>query len=187
MRPLLLLLLTGAFLLTTSCRFERRPDAGSDSGTGGDTVVRGTDDGALGDSVRAVVRAYHEALRVGDGSRVASLAVPGATLVDQEEGVEWRLGAGAGAGRRLPSPLGDEVTGLGWERTSSRFFAWGDAALLVDRYLATVSGEDVPWTAVETVVLQRAPDGWLIRHVHRSRGGPVEIGGPPGPQPDGEV
>ncbi|MGD2068110.1 MAG: DUF4440 domain-containing protein [Gemmatimonadota bacterium] len=167
--------LTLAVLCGSGCRFERRPapENGDDVAVP-DTTIRVTAE-SVQDSVRAVVRAFHEALRVGDGSRVASLSVQGATVVDQEEGVEWRLGPGGG--ERLPSPFLGSRAGLGWERVSTDFVAWRDAALLVDRHRATVAGESVPWTAVETFVLERSDGAWLIRHVHRSRGAqPVEHG-----------
>lgn len=164
-------LVAAALLASTSCRFERRPDPNASSAGGTPLSVTS---GPVRDSIRAVVDAYHAALRVGDGSRVASLSVSGATVMDQEEGVEWRLSPGAGGGGRLPRPLSAEAVGLGWEREGTDFVAWEGSALLVDRYRATVSGEAVPWTAVETFVLERAGEEWLIRHVHRSRGGAAE-------------
>lgn len=163
-------------LLLSACRFERRPEPRT--GVGADTTVRVTG-GPVRDSVRAVVEAFHAALRVGDGSRVATLSVPGATIVDQEEGVEWRRG---GSGGRLPGPMSSGGVGLGWNRAGADFVAWDGSALLVERYRATVSGEAIPWTAVETFVLERTPAGWLIRHVHRSRGTPSD--GDDFPQPD---
>ena len=176
-RPLAVLLLAGLLLLS-ACRVERRAradDAGEPGGS--DTTATLPARPAVEDSVRSVVSALHDALRDGDGARVGMLSAPGALLVDQEEGVRWRKiagsqgagGTGAGEGP-LPGVLQGADDGLGWVRVRSDFVDLGSAALLVDHYRATVSGEEVPWTAVETHVLVRTGGGWRLRHLHRSRG-----------------
>lgn len=158
-------------VVTQGCRFERRPELRASADTAGiaDTTAQPVVPGqAIHDSLRVVVAAYHEALRVGDVSRVASLTVPGTVIVDQEEGVEWRRGDGGS--EVLPQPLNPATTGFGWTRIGSEIQVFEETALLVDRYRVTVSGEQVPWTAVESFVLARTPDGWRIRFSHRSRG-----------------
>lgn len=163
-------------LLLAGCRIEKRAEpagVGADGAGPADTTVLVRAGGAVQDSVRSVVAAFHDALRVGDGARVAGLTVPGATLVDQEEGVQWRRDAGGG---RLPEDLAASADGLGWRRVATDFGVRSDVALLVDSYSATVSGESVPWTAVETFVVVRTPAGWRIRHLHRSRGDGASAG-----------
>lgn len=158
-------------VVAQACRFERRPDLEASTELAGiaDTtdppVVPGQ---AIHDSLRVVVAAYREALRVGDASRVASLTVPGSVIVDQEEGVEWRRGEGGS--EVLPQPLDPARTGFGWTRVGSEIQVFEETALLVDRYRVTVSGEEVPWHAVESFLLVRTPEGWHIRFSHRSRG-----------------
>jgi len=160
------LLLAGVYL--PGCAVERRPDLDE----GPDTTAfvpeewRATE--ALRDSARAVIDALHTALEVGDGARVAALAAPGATIVDQEEGVFWKV-SGPDAGP-LPAPLSEKVTGLGWRRVRSDVQPLADAILVVDRYEATVSGEPVRWSATESFVVVRAIEGWRILLAHRSRG-----------------
>lgn len=158
-------------VVTQGCRFERRPDLRASTDTTGfaDTTAQPVVPGqAIHDSLRVVVSAYHEALRVGDASRVASLTVPGTVIVDQEEGVEWRRGDGGS--EVLPQPLDPASTGFGWTRVGSEIQVFEETALLVHRYQVTVSGEEVPWTAVESFLLARTPEGWRIRFSHRSRG-----------------
>jgi hypothetical protein len=165
------LLLTVGLAGSGGCWFEQRPEPRNGGGGAAEAAAPAPtpETGALRDSVRAVITAFHDALRVGDGGRVASLSVPGATVLDQEEGVAWHLGPEGG--ETLPGPLESGPNGLGWEPVSTDFVVWERTALVVDRYAATVEGEAVPWTAVETLVLERTPEGWRIRHVHRSRGG----------------
>lgn len=178
--PLALLVLVVAL----GCRFERRPDLEASPDTAGiaDTTAQPVVPGqAIHDSLRVVVAAYHEALRVGDVSRVASLTVPGSVLVDQEEGVEWRRGEGGS--EVLPQPLDPARTGFGWTRAGSEIQVFEETALLVDQYRVTVSGEEVPWNAVESFLLVRTPDGWRIRFSHRSRGTGPMLAAPPDGRP----
>ena len=121
LRPAVGFLLAAGLVLSGACWFERRPDPrngeGADPATSDTSVV--VTNGALRDSVRAVVTAFHDALSVGDGGRVAGLSVLGATVFDQEEGVAWRLGPGGGD--LLPGPLVRGTEGLGWERSGTDF------------------------------------------------------------------
>ena len=166
MRPLLALC---ALLVVASCTFERRPDlAGSGEGDSTRPAVPSGPHAAAEDSVRAVVAAFREALRLGDVTRVAQLSTPDAALVDQEEHVHWSRSGSSES--RLPAPLDGRREGLGWVLEDSSFDTLGASALLVNRYSATVSGEDVPWAAIETFVFVRTPEGWRLRHLHRSRG-----------------
>ena len=174
LRAVLLVLLT----LTAACRVERRPDL--DESEPGPTALvpelRGGSEPAR-DSVRQVVAAVNEALALGDVTRVAQLSAPGAVLIDQEEGVRWTRQEAAST---LPRPLLGRGDGLGWrvESTSLDFLGDGGTALLSARYHASVSGESVPWTAVETWVLVRREGGWGLRYMHRSRGLGEEIATP---------
>lgn len=164
------LLLAGAHL--SGCTVERRPDLAEGPDTTAFVPEERRATQAMRDSARAVVEAYHAALEVGDGARVAALAAPGATLVDQEEGVFWEVtGPEAGA---LPAPLTESASGLGWHRVRSDVQPLSDAILVVDRYEATVSGEPVRWSATESFVLVRSIEGWRILLAHRSRGEVVE-------------
>jgi hypothetical protein len=123
----------------------------------------------VADSLRAIATALDEALAAGDVTRVAQLTVAGATLIDQEAGVRWSRANAAGP---LPPALaasGDAP--LEWALTSSEPMPLGDqAAALVNEYHALVTGEGVPWKAVETFVFVRTDAGWRLRHLHRSRG-----------------
>lgn len=156
----------------TGCTVERRPDLEGRPDTTAFVPEARRATAAMRDSARSVVEAYHEALDVGDGARVAALAAPGATIVDQEEGVFWQI-SGPAAGP-LPAPLSENSRGLGWSRVRSEVRPLADAILVVDRYEATVSGEPVRWGATESFVLVRTVDGWRILLAHRSRGEAVE-------------
>lgn len=169
-RVLILLLAAGT---AGGCTVERRPDVQPDGGAASDPATTGA---SAEDSVRAVVSAFRQALALGDGSRVAALTAPEALLVDQEEGVRWRRSAEAGGD--LPSPLGAGEGGLAWTVSSSEYTRFGEAGLLVTRYLAEVAGEDVPWSAVESFVVVRTGEGWRVRYLHRSRGREDTGGGP---------
>jgi ketosteroid isomerase-like protein len=139
--------------------------------------------GADSASVLRVVDAFHDALRVGDVARVASLSVPGTTLVDQEDGVRWRLG---GEESRLPSSLDASPGsgGLTWEVAERSVRRAGDARVVTLRWQAVIAGEPVEWWGVESVVLVPTDEGWRLTHVHRSRGGdPTPGPGGPGDPP----
>lgn len=152
-----------------ACTVEPRADTGS--GGRGDPATA-FEAGAEGDSasVLAVVSAFHDALRVGDVARVAALAVPGAMLVDQEEGIRWRVGADDA---RLPSALdaGRGSGGLDWTVAQRSVRVAGDARVVTLRWQAVIAGEPVEWWGVESLVLVPTEAGWRLTHVHRSRGG----------------
>lgn len=167
--PLLLAVIAGG------CTLEHRPDVQPDD----EAVAAETPSvpgASVEDSARAVASAFREALVLGDASRVASLTAPGALLVDQEEGVRWRRSAESDG--PLPAPLGASRGGLGWTVSASEFANLDGTALLVTRYGAEVAGEEVPWSAVESLVLVRTGDGWRVRYLHRSRGQAEGGGGP---------
>jgi ketosteroid isomerase-like protein len=156
-------------VLVAACSVEPRADTRSGgegpADTGGSPVVDGDSAQVLG-----VVGAFHDALRVGDVARVAALSVPGALLVDQEEGVRWERGGDAA---RLPGPLdaapGDG--GLRWRVAERQVRPAGDARVVTLRWQAVIAGEPVEWWGVESLVLVPTDDGWRLMHVHRSRGG----------------
>lgn len=156
--------LAAALLLALSaCTFERRPDV-RDGEEGPDTAALTR---ALEDSVEAAVGAFVEALRAGDISRVVGMLHDHATLYDEETGHRW---GPMQADSLLPGPMGREGQELGWEPAESWIEIYDPAALVVRRYRATISREEAPWTAMETYVLVRGGGGWVIRHLHRSRG-----------------
>jgi ketosteroid isomerase-like protein len=163
------LLLAWSAVFVAGCRFERRPALSSEDAPPPNGAPAGSALGApLEDSVEAVVRALAEALDVGDVSRVAQLTVPGATLIDQEEGRRWSR---EDAAAPLPRALLTAADGaLSWVLADSKLTPFTDTALLVNEYHAYVTGESVPWKAVETLLLIRTPEGWRVRHLHRSRG-----------------
>jgi ketosteroid isomerase-like protein len=163
-----LLVLAGA-LLFAGCRFERRPDPDTSAAVpDAGLFLPSTLNTPIEDSVRAVVSALDDALAVGDVSRVAQLTVAGATLIDQEEGIRWARENPAGA---LPKALtARRDSPLEWALVDSSLTPLDGAALLVNEHHALVTGEGVPWKAVESYVLVRTPDGWRVRHLHRSRG-----------------
>jgi hypothetical protein len=154
-------------LLASACRFERRPDLPGEGA--GERASAAAQPGAmtLEDSVRAVASALDDALAVGDVARVALLSVPGATLIDQEEAVHWTLGDPE---TPLPQALAGRGGRFDWRLRTSRFVELGGAALLVNEYEATVVGSGVSWRAAETLIMVRTPEGWRLRHLHRSRG-----------------
>jgi ketosteroid isomerase-like protein len=162
-------LLLAAVLIASACRFEKRPDLAAREPV--DSTVyppAGGPGSPVADSIRATIAALSEAFRMGDVSRVAQLTTRDAVLIDQEDEVRWtRLDAAA----ELPRPLQGGEDGLGWELDGSTLSLLSDAsALLSVRFHASVSGESVPWTAVESWVLVRDPGGWRVRYLHRSRG-----------------
>lgn len=164
------LLLVLAVLGFGACTFERRPDLERRASVE-DTLSPPTPSApraAVEDSVRTILAAFRDALRLGDAARVAQLSAPGADLVDQEEHVLWTRVRGEEG--PLPGPLDGRRQGLGWVLDDSFFDFLGDGALVVNRYHATVSGEAVPWSATETFVFVRTSEGWRLRHLHRSRG-----------------
>lgn len=165
--PVLVLLVTAA--LSAGCRFEKRPDLAAGEPVLGTAYTPTTPSGgATEDTVRATINAVREAFRVGDVTRVAQLTTRDAVLIDQEDEVRWTR---ADAAAQLPRPLvgGDE--GLAWTLDDSSFsMLAADAALVSHRFRASVSGESVPWTAVETLVVVRTEEGWRLRYLHRSRG-----------------
>jgi hypothetical protein len=157
-------------VLCAACRFERRPEPAARTTTANDSVeVPAGITVPLADSLRAIATALNEALARGDVTRIAQLTVASATLIDQEAGIRWSRANAAGP---LPPPLGaGDDAPLEWELSASEPTLLGDqAALLVNEYAAVVTGEGVPWKAVETFVFERTARGWRLRHLHRSRG-----------------
>ena len=155
-------------LLGSACRFEKRPDLTARRAADTTLYVRsGAPANPAEDSVRSVITAVNEAFRVGDVTRVAQLTTRDAVLIDQEDEVYWTR---ADAQARLPRPLRGEDK-LGWEAVGSTVSDLGDGSELATlRFRASVSGESVPWTAVESWLLVRTPQGWRLRYLHRSRG-----------------
>ena len=160
-------LLVAALVAGSACRFEKRPDLAAREPVDS-TLYPPEGASGIADSVRATIVAVSDAFRVGDVTRVAQLTTRDAILIDQEDGVRWsRLDAAAA----LPRPLQGGEDGLGWELDGSGFALLSENAALVSaRYRASVSGEAVPWTAVESWVLVRDAGGWRLRYLHRSRG-----------------
>jgi ketosteroid isomerase-like protein len=158
--------MASGLLAAGACRFERRPDLPSQAPPE-DVVVRpGLSASPMEDSARAVALALDEALAVGDVSRVTRLTSADALLIDQEEGVHWTPALAEAA---LPRPLSTD-RGLAWRLEITTFHAFPGSGLLVQEYRAVISGEGVPWRAVETLVLVRSDEGWRVAHLHRSRG-----------------
>ena len=161
-----LVVTASAVLAAGACRFERRPDLPSEAPEEEVVVRPGLSSSPMEDSARAVALALDEALAVGDVSRVTRLTSADAMLIDQEEGVQWTP---ALAEDDLPRPLSTDPA-LAWRLESTRFHPFAGSGLLVQEYRAVISGEGVPWHAVETLVLVRGEDGWRVAHMHRSRG-----------------
>ncbi len=168
MRTLVALGLAAGTLLGSACRFEKRPDLRASRAADTTLYVRsGAPASPAEDSVRSVITALNEAFRVGDGARVAQLTTPDVVLIDQEDEVYWTRGDEKA---RLPRPLRGEDK-LGWEPVGSTVSGLGDGSELATlRFRASVSGESVPWTAVESWLLVRTAQGWRLRYLHRSRG-----------------
>lgn len=168
MSRFLRLALVGIVIPALACTFERRRDLEPENSLGS-VVGDGSSVPSTADSVDAVVAAFHEALALGDEARVAALTAPGAVLVDQEEGVRWERAADSNPG--LPSPLARNRDGPGWTRVDEGFTLLGDSAgLLITEYRAQVEGEEVPWSAVESLILARVGGVWRVRYQHQSRG-----------------
>ena len=166
MAPPRLLPLLASLLLLAACTFERRPDAGNGEAEPDTGAVTRTE--ILEDSVEATVDAFTAALRAGDISRAVGMLDAEATLYDEETGHRWDP---TKADSLLPGPMereGEEE--LRWEPVESWMEVYDEAALFVRRYQATISREEAPWTAMETYVLVRSDEDWVIRHLHRSRG-----------------
>jgi ketosteroid isomerase-like protein len=159
-------LLFAALLLLGACTFERRADVGSERALPGEGVElpEGSTTPAE-DSIRAIVAAVGEALRVGDASRVALLTAPGATLVDAEAGTFWTRDDLMGT---LPRQLEDRETPQTWSLERSRITRFGDAALLVDEYHVAEASVQPESRAIETLLLVRSDGGWRLAHLHRA-------------------
>lgn len=162
-------LLLGVVALGSACRFEKRPDLAAQQPAAGTQYSASTPSGGpLEDTVRATLAAVSDAFRVGDVTRVAQLTTRDAVLIDQEDEVRWTR---ADAAAQLPRPLLGGTDGLGWTLAGSTFSMLSqDAALLSLDFQASVAGENVPWTAVESWVVARTEVGWRLRYLHRSRG-----------------
>lgn len=164
--------LVGPVILLGACTLERRadlePENGATVGTTGNVAP------STVDSVHAVVSSFHEALAQGDGARIASLTTPGAVLIDQEQSVRWRRAVDTDP--TLPTPLVRARDGLDWTVLGTDFTLLGeDAGILVTEYRARVQGEEVPWSAVESLVLVRGAAGWRVRYLHQSRGPEAQV------------
>lgn len=160
-----LLLLLGA---ASACRFERRPDLTGDEPVTA-TLYRPPDypTTPVEDSVRGTVVAVTEAFAVGDGARVAQLTTREAILIDQEDEVRWTRAGGS----PLPRPLPSAERGLSWRMEGSSFALLSDGVALYScLFTASVTAEEVPWSAVESWILVRTEGGWRVRYLHRSRG-----------------
>lgn len=155
--------------VSSGCTVEPRADTRGEPG-GASGAPAEIEAGADSSAVLQVVAAFHDALRVGDVARVAALSAPGATLVDQEEGIRWQVGGGE---ERLPSALdaGQGAGGLNWTVAERSVRPAGDARVVTLRWQAVIAGEPVEWWGVESLVLVPTEEGWRLTHVHRSRGG----------------
>ena len=157
----------GLAILPGACTLERRADLEPENGTGEGAESRAVP--STVDSVHAVVSSFHEALAQGDGARIAALTSPGAVLIDQEGSVRWRRTMDSNPA--LPTALVRARDGLGWTVLGTDFALLGDdVGILVTEYRAEVAGEEVPWSAVETLILVRGEAGWRVRYLHQSRG-----------------
>ena len=149
-----LLLLLGA---ASACRFERRPDLTADEPVTA-TLYRPPDypTTPVEDSVRGTVVAVTEAFAVGDGARVAQLTTREAILIDQEDEVRWTRAGGS----PLPRPLPSAERGLSWRMEGSSFALLSDGVALYScLFTASVTAEEVPWSAVESWILVRTEGG----------------------------
>lgn len=151
------------------CHFEHRPEGRNDAGEAADGADTLDLSGAapVTDSVRVAVQGFEEALQAGDLSRAVGALHERATLYDEESGGRWDPSQ---ADSLLPGSLQRRGEQLQWNLRESSVTLFGEAALVVNRYQASISRESTPWTAMETYVLLRTPAGWRIRHLHRSRG-----------------
>jgi len=126
----------------------------------------GTSEGvAAGDSVKAVVHAFHDALAAGDSARALELLHPEVRVFESghaETLAEYRSGhlaADIAFSRAVErTVLGEHVSG-GERRT---------LYLSEYRMSGTFRGEDVELHGTETMALVRTDAGWRIRHIHWS-------------------
>jgi hypothetical protein len=156
-------------VLGAACRFEKRPDlAAREPADSAAFPLPGGSGSPVEDSVRATITALNNAFSMGDVTRVAQLTTRDAVLIDQEDEVHWTRSDAAAV---LPRPLLGGRDGLAWQLDGATFSRLSDTSALMSlRFRASVSGENVPWTAVESWVLVRDAGGWRLRYLHRSRG-----------------
>ena len=114
----------------------------------------------------AVVDRFHAALGAGDTAGALALLAEDVVILEQggaersrEEYASHHLGADAEFAAAVPVTL---TRRSGW--------AEGDAAWIVSegRITGRFNERAVDRLTVETMVLQRGPDGWRIRHIHWS-------------------
>lgn len=173
MDPRRLFPLLAGLTVLAACGFEKRPDIDGAGQWNAEPPEPPEPSGAVEgsraaqDSVWAVVASFRRALEVGDVARVAQLTLPRTVLLDREESVRWGRPTADSA---LPTRL-DAGGELAWTRTDSTVVFLDDGvALVVDEFRVRVAADTVPWSATETLVLVRSPEGWRLRHMHRSRG-----------------
>ncbi len=152
-------------VVTSACRFERRPEAVGDEPV--TDVPYASPEGPtspIEDSVRATVVEVIRAFDLGDGARVAELTTPDAVLIDQEGSVRWTPDAGG----PLPRALAEGDGELG-RTEGSTFSVLSEGAVLYScRFLAQAAAEETPRSVVESWVLVRTGAGWRVRYLHRS-------------------
>jgi ketosteroid isomerase-like protein len=114
----------------------------------------------------ATVVAFHDALERGDRQVAISLLLPEVTIF---EGGEAELSRDAYAAGHLAADI--EFTAATQEQVDQReSHTAGDVAWVLtrSRTFGTFHGREVHSAMAETMVLQRAGDGWRIAHVHWS-------------------
>ena len=152
--------------VSSACRLEKRPDLVGSEGTSGTPSISSATPAE--DSARAALVAMNSALESGDGALVARLTTPDAVLFDQNERVRWTH---ADTSAPLPPALSGGADGLGWHLVEASFFFLGPAAAFFSRrYQDSAEEEQTEETAVESWVLVRTEEGWLVRYLHRSSG-----------------
>jgi len=116
-------------------------------------------------AVKAAVRAFHEALAVGDSAGALELLHPEVRVYEgghAETLAEYRSGHLA-ADMEFSAAVGREVL-------EEQVFGGAGRAVYLSEYrmAGTFRGEDVEAHGTETMVLLLAADGWRIRHIHWS-------------------
>jgi hypothetical protein len=172
LRPLILM----TALIPMACTFEHREN-GEDPGEGPVAVDTGQvlEDPPEADPTRGALhtlRAFREAMAVGDLSLALALLDREATLLDDLVGDPALAGSRGEALLELRARLAE---GIRLEEDSTRVSFPGDVAVVITRLHLQVQ-EDAPevWQERagshlhETVVLVPTEEGWRIRHLHRS-------------------
>ena len=168
--PLGRLLLSLGLASIVGCTFERRPNGVEEVAEESQATASLQAD-LIVDSVRTVHRVFHEAMEAGDLARALSFMTRDAVVLDRLVDLDPEESSRGEILLEVLRRTGEE---LHLEPLRTDVSLMEESALVVTRYRVLeregdARGEPIG-SAVETLVLVRAEEGWMIQHLHRSLG-----------------